>query len=240
MKWKKKIQNTWVMFLCILYTAKSILWILFFVLVSKPKHVDSELRVWSNNLLRTIKANWKIVNPYQFKFEPGRKYIIMSNHASLIDIPLIFMALPGNIRMLSKKELFRIPAFGGIMKLAGFPSIDRKNHRQAMRDLKAVQEQMETGMIPWIAPEGRRSRDGHLHPFKKGGFVLALQTGAIIVPIGIKGSAKIIPPDTFHFNLNQTVEIVLQPPIDANEYTLENRDVLIAAVRESIARAISL
>lgn len=233
-----RLQTLWTMFLCTLNTGKIIAQVFFFSYFGKTENIDKALHDWSQSLLSNLKVSWQVSNPHQIAFQPGRKYILMSNHASLVDIPLIFVSIPGRIRMLAKKELFRIPFFGHAMKKAGFPAIDRNNTEQALQDLAVVKEQMQQGIIPWIAPEGTRSRDGSLQRFKAGGFFLALQTGATIIPVGIRGAANIIPPDTFALNLGQQVEIILQPPIDASQYNVESRNQLIADVRQSIAQAI--
>jgi 1-acyl-sn-glycerol-3-phosphate acyltransferase len=159
----------------------------------------------------------------------------MSNHSSLYDIPLIFMALPGNIRMVTKKELFDIPVWGHAMKACKFIAIDRKNSTQAIEDLKIAQKQMEEeGVIPWVSPEGTRSRDGKLNPFKAGGFFLALQTNAIIIPVGIRGARDILPAKTLDVCLHANVEVHIGEPIDTSEYSIQTRKALIHTVRESI------
>jgi 1-acyl-sn-glycerol-3-phosphate acyltransferase len=161
----------------------------------------------------------------------------MSNHASLYDIPLIYAALPGSIRMIAKKELFRIPLWGYTTKKIEVLSIDRSNSAQAKLDLNYAKEKMRSGIVLWIAPEGTRSRHGKLNSFKKGGFILALETGATIIPVGIRGSDKILPPGTWHFGLNQKVEIHIGEPIDSTQYTLATRNEFIATVRQSILKA---
>ena len=237
----KKLRSLFTLMACGFYTAKAVTQILFFSSFGNTAAIDKALQNWAYSLLRSLRVNWHVSNPHQIDLLPGQKYILMSNHASLMDIPLIFAALPNNrIRMLAKKELFRIPFFGSAMKKAGFPAINRKNTEQAIHDLARVKEQMQEGIIPWIAPEGTRSRDGHLQHFKPGGFFLALQTGATVIPIAIRGAANIIPPDTFKLNLDQQVEIILLPPIDANEYDMESRKKFIADVRASIAQALGV
>jgi 1-acyl-sn-glycerol-3-phosphate acyltransferase len=158
----------------------------------------------------------------------------MVNHRSHYDIPLSFVSLPGSIRMLTKKELFTIPIWGKGMKAAEFISIDRKNLEQALKDLDEARKLMQSGIVLWVAPEGSRSRTGKLGEFKKGGFMLALQTGAIIIPVGINGSETILPPESLDFFLNRKVEITIGEPIDAALYNVEQRDTLMQDVHRSI------
>lgn len=195
---------------------------------------DNVLRWWSGSLLRAVRARPLISNPYQVTIEPGTPYIVMSNHRSLYDIPLIFVSLPGSIRMLTKKELFKVPVWGRGLKAAEFLSIDRKNHAQAIKDLEYAKEQMKGGIVLWVAPEGTRSRTGALGEFKKGGFMVAIQTGATIIPVGITDSENILKPGTWDFHLDQEVHVNIGKPIDASRYSLDERDRLMADVRAAI------
>lgn len=196
---------------------------------------DERLRWWSRRLLELVRHRWDVVGDPSVALGGGRPVIVMSNHASLYDIPLLFVSLPGSMRMLTKKELFRVPVWGRGMAAGEFVSIDRRNHDQALRDLDAAREKMASGISLWIAPEGTRSTDGRLGEFKKGGFVLAIQTGALIVPVGIRGSHTTLPKTEFlGVHLDQQSEIHVGEPIDASLYTMEQRDQLVADVRERI------
>lgn len=195
---------------------------------------DSVLRWWSRYLLKAVRASYEVFNPHGVAIQPDTPYIIMSNHRSHCDIPLIFVSLPGSIRMLTKKELFRIPVWGRALHAAEFLSIDRHNHEQALKDLEFAKEKMKNGVVLWIAPEGTRSRNGALGRFKKGGFMVAIQTGAQIIPVGITGSEKIHKPDTWEINFDQHVHINIGKPIDASLYTTETRDRIMNDVNEAI------
>jgi len=195
---------------------------------------DRILRWWSGYLLKAVKVGYEVSNPHNVTLEEGIPYIVMSNHRSHYDIPLIFVSIHGSIRMLTKKELFKVPIWGRGLKAAEFVSIDRKDHAQAMKDLETAKAQMKSGIVLWIAPEGTRSRTGVMGAFKKGGFMVAIQTGAMIVPVGIQDTEKILPPETLSFHLNQQVRLNIGKPIDASEYSLESRDQLMEEVRDSI------
>jgi 1-acyl-sn-glycerol-3-phosphate acyltransferase len=197
---------------------------------------DARLRWWSLRLLELVRARCVVVGDPSVTLPGGRPLIVMSNHSSLYDIPLLFVALPGSMRMLTKKELFRVPIWGRGLAAGEFVSIDRHDHRQALRDLEAAREKMASGISLWIAPEGTRSRDGRLGEFKKGGVVLAIQTGATIVPVGIRGSRDILPPKTF-FNvcLGCTPEVHIGEPIEAAAYTMDRRDELLTLLRGRIS-----
>lgn len=195
---------------------------------------DRRLRWWSVNLLKYLKLSYRCLNPHQVRFAPGKPYIIMSNHSSLCDIPLIFATMPGSIRMLTKKELFDVPIWGRGMKEGEFISVDRNNRRQALRDLQEAQRKMESGIILWVAPEGTRSQTGKLGPFKMGGFMVAMKTGATIVPVGIRGAFAVLPPKTLNFQLKRDAEVHVGKPIDASRFTTKTRDLLIKEVEQQI------
>lgn len=198
-------------------------------------HADRVLRWWSSLLLRATGATWEVHNPAAVKVPRGRPCIVMSNHRSHYDIPLIYVSLEGSIRMLTKKELFRIPLWGRGMRAAEFISIDRSDNAQARKDLASAREKMEDGIVLWVAPEGTRSRTGRLGAFKKGGFVLAIELGALIIPVGIRGSERIHRPGSSDIHVDQRVEVHIGEPVDASRYSLEERDKLLEDVRTVIS-----
>ena len=224
----------------IIVTVTSTLWIcllVFYLRLTRTynrEYADSVLRWWSGVLLREVGASWEVSDTHNVTIKPGRPHIIMANHRSYFDIPLSFVSLPGSIRMLAKKELFKVPIWGQGMKAAEFISIDRHDLDQALKDLAEARQIMQSGVVLWVAPEGTRSRTGRLGDFKKGGFMLALQTGAIIIPVGIQGSETILPPDTFDFVLGRKIEVNIGEPIDASLYNIEQRDALMQNVRHAI------
>jgi 1-acyl-sn-glycerol-3-phosphate acyltransferase len=233
-----RLSSLWIMSKSLAITFWYSLVSLYFSRFGSRADIDRTMRKWSAALLKAVKVSYHVHNPQQIAFLPQQRYILMSNHASLYDIPLIFMALPGSIRMIAKQELFKVPVWGHAMQAAEFLAIDRKNSKQAMEDLEIVKAKMQSGIVPWIAPEGTRSRHGELNPFKKGGFMLALQTEATIIPVGIRGSNKILPPDTWDFHTGETVEIHIGEPIRATDYTVATRMEFIAVVNRSIGELV--
>ncbi|MEE4244006.1 MAG: lysophospholipid acyltransferase family protein [Kangiellaceae bacterium] len=199
---------------------------------SRPR-IDKYLKDWSRGMCKIINLKVNLVG--NFKPEDNRRYIVLCNHSSIYDIPVSFLSIDGSLRMLAKKELFRIPILSRAMKSAEIISIDRQNKEQAQEDLAIAKAKMADGIIPWIAPEGTRSADGELLPFKKGAVHLALQTDAVIVPMVIKDIYKVLPKNNFRFALNQTVEVRLGEPVDATVYTVEQRTELTALLREKMA-----
>lgn len=235
----KKIHNCWLAFSCclitFLFSIRAIVSTCIFR--SDRSYMSKMLRLWSQWLLNIVKLSFTVHNPNNFTFDPNTKYIIMTNHASHFDIPLMLLAFDVDIRMVAKKELFRVPVWGRAMRVTEFIPINRNNRHEALQDLEFAKQKMASGIKLWMAPEGTRSRTGALSPFKKGGFMLALQSGATIVPIGIRGSFHVLPPKTINFNLRQHVDIVVGSPIDTTQYPIDNRDKLMQDVR---ARLIEL
>ena len=230
------IQKLWIVTVTVSSTL-AICFLVFYLRLTRTynrEYADSVLRWWSGVLLRVAGVSWEVSNPHNVTVKQGRPHIIMVNHRSYYDIPLSFVSLPGSIRMLTKKELFKIPIWGKGMKAAEFISIDRHNLEQALRDLEEARKIMQSGIVLWLAPEGTRSRSGKLQDFKKGGFMLALQTGAVIIPVGIKGSETILPPDTYDFVFGRKIEVNIGEPIDASLYTIEQREALMQNVRQAI------
>lgn len=193
--------------------------------------VDKYVREWSAALLRLVRISL-LVRGEVPDFNDGRRYIVMCTHASHYDIPVSFVSLPGSVRMLAKKELFRIPLLGQAMRAAEFPSVDRGNRQQALADLRTAREMMERGIVLWAAPEGTRSPDGRLLPFKKGCFHLALDTEAVIVPVAIRGIHRVLPARTWQINLNQPVEVRVGQPIDTAGMARDDLGPLMVEVRK--------
>lgn len=199
-----------------------------------PKKLDQRIRWWSRSLLDFIKTDYRVHNPHGVNLSEGKPTIIMCNHCSHFDIPLSFMALPGSIRMLAKKELLEIPIWGRAMRLSDFVAIDRFNPRQALKDMRYAKKVMEKGIALWIAPEGTRSANGKLQPFKPGGFRLAIECGATIIPLGIVGSDRIMAAKSLVINRKEKVDIYVGQPIDTSGYSKRQKDELLKVVENEI------
>ncbi len=196
---------------------------------------DRYVHCWATRMLAIVKAQYRIYNPQQVRLHAGQRYIIMSNHASHYDIPLLFLAFPDStLRMAGKKELFRVPIWGHALKVGEFVCIDRNNRQHAIQSLSAATQRMQEGVVLWISPEGGRTRNGKLRGFKKGGFMLAMQTDAIIIPVGLRYTDHILPADTLNFCYGQTVEVHVGEPIAVKHYRNEEREQLMQDVRQRI------
>lgn len=225
-----RLKTIWILLSLFFYTAMVCSRSVCKYFFSRPTRpwVDKTIHNWVNQLLNTAKVDCTVINPFNVQPQKGQATLLMCNHSSAFDIPLGFKVFPHHsIRMLAKKELSRIPMMGKGMSAAEFPFVDRKNRFQAIKDLAYARELMESGIIIWIAPEGTRSKDGKLAPFKKGAFITAIQSKATIIPVGIRGAFDILPAHSLQINLNQKAELHIGKPIDASQFTLDNKEELI-------------
>ena len=168
-------------------------------------------------------------------------HLLMSNHQSAYDIFTLFAAFPGSMRMVAKKEVFRLPIMGGGMRAAEFIELDRSDRARAFAALENAKALMASGIHVWIAPEGTRSVDGQLLPFKKGGFVLAQQMGVPILPVTIDGTRDVLPAGDYRVVKGQEVRITFHPPVAVTDYPADadGRQLLMQEVRERIASGLA-
>jgi 1-acyl-sn-glycerol-3-phosphate acyltransferase len=163
----------------------------------------------------------------------------MSNHQSHYDIPGLYQALHVPLRMVAKKELFRIPFMAGAMRAAGFVELDRRNRESAIRTLQLAHERLREAMSIWIAPEGTRSKTGTLGSFKKGGFHLALQAGMRILPVAIDGTRHVLPSGGLKVTRGRSVRVAIEPPVDPQAYGSERLAEMVGAVHDAISVRLS-
>jgi 1-acyl-sn-glycerol-3-phosphate acyltransferase len=194
---------------------------------------DERLDSWSRALVEHAAIELEVEGGENAP--PGESFVVMSNHQSLYDIPVLFQALRRPLRMVAKKELFRIPVMGGAMRAAGFVEVDRQNRAQAIRSLENARAALAQGISIWIAPEGTRSESGALGEFKKGGFHMALGAGARILPVTLIGTRDVLLARDWRVHPGARVRVVVSPPIDPAAYGRERRDELVRAVRAVIA-----
>lgn len=162
----------------------------------------------------------------------SKPHIFVSNHQSTIDIPVLFLALPGDVRFVAKKALMYVPLMGWYMWLAGFVFVDRGNHRAAIASLDKAAEQIRGGISIIMFPEGTRSQSRRVMPFKKGPFALAMKAGVPIVPVAIEGSGKLMPKNSWRITPGP-ITVSIGKPIDPAQFN-GDRDAMIRTVRQFI------
>ena len=180
---------------------------------------DQRLADWARRLCDQAAIELEVRGAEEVDWR--RAYVVMSNHQSHYDIPILYRVLRGTVRMVTKQELFRVPVWGRAMRDAGFVSIDRKNRASAIESIREAAAAVERGVSIWIAPEGTRSRSGELGTFKKGGFIMARDLGAPILPVCISGSRKVLPPDTLAVVRGQHVRVSFGAVISTADQTTE-------------------
>ncbi len=171
------------------------------------------------------------------KIPTGQPLIFMGNHQSNFDILALYAALPVHFSWIAKEELFRIPFFGFAMRRAGYIPLDRGDGRRALKSVDEAARKIRNGVSVIIFPEGTRTRDGNLLPFKRGGFLLAAKAGVPIVPFTINGTAGINPAKTLQLQKG-TVRICFSDPMETSGATGKRRDDLIERVRAAIERGL--
>lgn len=164
---------------------------------------------------------------------PGAVYL--ANHVSWYDIPALIVSLPGRIRFVAKHSLFRIPIFGRALRAGGFVPVDRKDRSRAKESFQAAIDELRRGGSLVLFPEGTRSRDGRVHAFQRGGFLLALKSGLPIVPVGVDGTYHALPRTTFRVRPG-IVRVRFGEVVDPADYGLRGRRRLMADVRAEVAR----
>jgi len=166
-----------------------------------------------------------------------RRYVIMANHESGLDIPVLLAALPATleVRFLAKKVLFDIPFLGWAMRSAGFIPVDREDRSTAAATIKRTLAEVATGGSPLVFPEETWTLDGRLLPFQRGGFLVAIKSGLPILPVGLEGPRVVLPPDEGLIR-PQPVTVRIGSPIPTEGLGVSQRRELTAATRREIDR----
>ncbi|MFZ5565127.1 MAG: lysophospholipid acyltransferase family protein [Thermodesulfobacteriota bacterium] len=185
-------------------------------------------KFWSRLNMLFSGVRVKMINP-QF-IDPSRSYVVMSNHQSHYDVWALIGFLPLQLRWVIKMELREIPIFGLGCERMGHIFIDRSHPDRAYKSLEAAGEKIRNGASVVFFPEGTRSTDGNLLPFKKGGFNIALAAGVPILPVTVRGSRQILAKGSARVRPG-TIEIVVHEPVPLEGYSEETREELMARIR---------
>ncbi len=170
------------------------------------------------------------------RLEAGRNYIFMSNHVSNVDPPILAPLIPPpRTSVLVKREVFRIPVLSRAMRMGSLVPVDRRNREAAIDSLRAAGDVLRSGISMMVFPEGTRSPDGRLLPFKKGPFYLAIETGVPVVPVTILGTYEIMPKGSFAIRPG-TATVIFHVPVQPAAFP--SREALMEAVRVKIGSAL--
>ncbi len=193
--------------------------------------IEKIIRFWAKTLVRAAGITLRAENVEVI--EPGKRYILVANHYSYLDIPCIFAAIPQPIRFMAKVSLFKIPIFGWSIARAGFIPIDRQNRRTAVKSFDLAAERIRKGNTIVIFPEEGRTREKKMRPFQRGAFLLALKSEQPIVPVAIDGTYEVFPATRWRVTPG-VVTIKVGTPLPTAGETLRAKDRLLTESRVQI------
>ncbi len=189
-------------------------------------------RLWAPPLIGITGSRFVVELPRGIDW--GRPHIYAMNHQSMLDIACAFAALPVNLRFVAKHTLKYVPFLGWYMWMTRMVFINRSHRRKAVKSLKEAGARIREGANILAFPEGTRSRDGRLLPFKKGIFLLALEAGVPVVPVAVEGSYAVLPSDGLRIRPG-VIRVKVGEPIHTSGRSSANSAALMGEVRDAIA-----
>jgi 1-acyl-sn-glycerol-3-phosphate acyltransferase len=204
-------------------------------LISGEKATNIFAVAWAKAACLAVPLNVKIIGEENFSTE--KSYIIVANHQSVADIIILQAHLKLIIKWVMKKELESIPLFGFACKKLGCIYVDRFNHASALASMQRAEKKLADNSSVIFFPEGTRTRDGKLLDFKKGAFRFAMATGIPILPVTIKDSIKILPTDSLDVSPGLAT-LVVHPPINMENRSIEELDEILSTTKKAIASAL--
>jgi 1-acyl-sn-glycerol-3-phosphate acyltransferase len=227
-------------------------WVLLslFTLIVGTLHIPGSLIAAQGRFPRALEMAymWAILRASNVKLtvdglenvESGRSYIVMANHRSMYDIPVLHYLLGRgrDLRWIAKQELLRVPVFGWAYRVSRHVAIDRENRAAAIDALKRAARESRAGVSFVIMPEGTRSTTGELLPFKRGGFHLALDTGLPILPVAILGSDALMRKGSWYI-LPGAIHVSVRPVVETRDVGREQIDELLERVRSAISAGLA-
>jgi 1-acyl-sn-glycerol-3-phosphate acyltransferase len=222
--------------LAVVYLALGILlvmpWLILWSLLTGS--ADSMYRVTMKVVASAVRVAGVRVRLEGVENIPAGVCIFAANHVSNMD-PLAFVPLiPRRVALLVKSELFRVPILSKAMRMAHFVPVERENREAAAASVETALKYLKEGLSFAVYPEGTRSRDGRMLPFKKGTFLMAVRAKVPVAPVSIVGAQDLMRPGEWAVRPGE-VTIRFGPAVDASAYTLEQRAQLLALVEQLVA-----
>jgi 1-acyl-sn-glycerol-3-phosphate acyltransferase len=200
----------------ILFPVSLFLWVTTVLFDRKRYILHQWTCVWSDIILG-MNPYWKVRVEGREKIDPSKVYVMVSNHQSGLDIMVLFK-LHRHFKWVAKKGLFKIPFIGWNMGLNGYISIERSRGRSKLQMMDKAAESIRDGNSVMLFPEGTRSRDGNLQPYKSGAFRLAKEAATDILPIVIKGTFYAIKKGGFIVHKNKEMVVTVLDPIPFDSF----------------------
>lgn len=195
--------------------------------------VERLIRLWSRTWM--VVAGSPLEVRGQENVDRTRSYVVVANHLSNLDVMACFLAVPVPIRYLAKRELFKLPVLAQAMRAVGIVEVDREA-RSAIHEQVNIQSKqvVERGQSIIIYPEGTRSRNGNLRPFKKGAFTIAIAASLPVLPVTVHGTRRAWPPDR-PWIYGGKVTVVIDPPIPTEGLSMGDGARISTQARNTIA-----
>ena len=190
-------------------------------------------RYWGRSILKLTGIRVEINGLHHLS--AADPVILMSNHQSLYDILVLLSSLPIQFAFLAKESLFKIPILGWHMSRAGYIPIDRGSSRDGVRSLLEGVKKIQAGTSVLIFPEGTRSLDSKVAPFRLGGFVMAIKSGVPIIPVTINGTGRVVKKRGRKFS-PQKIKVIIDSPIETKSYSVKEKESLAEKVRQVIVK----
>jgi 1-acyl-sn-glycerol-3-phosphate acyltransferase len=188
-------------------------------------------RFWSWLIMKTIFSPVTVTGLE--KVDTSKAHVYAVNHASALDIPVLYLHLPFQFRIVFKKELLKYPIVGWHLRRSGQVCIDQQNKAAAVRSVRAALKSLEAGMPLVIFPEGGRTPDGQIKSFMPGAFFLAIKAQVDVVPVALIGTYDLLPMNTYHIKC-RPLEMRVGEPISTEGLTLKDLDELSARVQKAM------
>jgi len=187
--------------------------------------------VWSWLIMKTISSPVKVTGLE--KIDTSKAHVFAVNHASALDIPVLYVNLPFQFRIVFKKELLAYPVVGWQLKRSGQVCIDQQNPARSISSIRAALKRLKAGLPLVIFPEGGRTSDGEIKPFLSGAFFLAIKAQVDIVPVALVGTYELLPMDTYHIKC-RPLEMRVGEPISTTGLTLRDLEAVSSKVQKAI------
>lgn len=188
-------------------------------------------RTWSWLIMKTILSPVKVTG--LDKIDTSKSHVYAVNHASAMDIPVLYVNLPFQFRIVFKKELLSYPVVGWQLKRSGQVCIDQQKPTNSIAAIRSAVKSLKAGMPLVIYPEGGRTPDGEIKPFLPGAFFLAIKAQVDIVPVALVGTFELLPMDTYHIKC-RPLEMRVGEPIPTTGLTMRDLEAVSARVRKAI------